>query len=156
MAPVTFTVKTGDQVLPQINRPLQFDDGDQIQDIKDTIDTLNGILSSDQKLCYNGTLLVNTDLIRDYSITNGSEVTLVHRDSILIRVVDPDPQKPVVKLWMQPTDSVQILKNRVYAANANNYNAEFGSTELDNGRSLQSYNITHGATVNMIDRVGGG
>lgn len=48
-----------------------------IDDVKNIIDNACGLHSSDQRLVYNGKVLLNSYMVKDYSITPGSTIHLV-------------------------------------------------------------------------------
>ncbi|KAG8848269.1 hypothetical protein FRB91_010976 [Serendipita sp. 411] len=161
MTSISVIIKPSDDVMktkmtPSTGKGYRFLDTVKIDEVKDDIESLDGISASDQVLAWKGNPLPNTKSLRDCGILDGYELQLVYVDSVFVRVHDPDANKPISEFWMRPKDTVQKIKDSMYgAANAGNYFANLNGSRLKETDTI-SPTIPSGSHIYMVSNVHGG
>ena len=112
--------------------------------------------ADDYDLKIDGRVLPRTVTLRDAGITRGTKVRLVEREmQIFIRRVDGRTST----IQIRPSNTISAIKEQFFYTDqvpVHQQRLLFQSSELENTRTVVSYNIRSGSTLEMVYRLRGG
>lgn len=112
--------------------------------------------TDDYDLEVDGRILPRTITLRDAGITRGTKVRLVEREmQIFIRRVDGRTST----IQIRSSNTIQTIKEQFFYTDqvpVHQQRLLYQSNELENTRTVMSYNIRNGSTLEMVYRLRGG
>ncbi|CAG9808800.1 unnamed protein product [Chironomus riparius] len=112
--------------------------------------------ADDYDLMIDGRVLPRTITLRDAGVTGGTKVRLVEREmQIFIRRVDGR----TTTIQIRPSNTIMAIKEQFFHTDqvpVHQQRLLFQSNELENTRTVVSYNIRVGSTLEMVYRLRGG
>lgn len=112
--------------------------------------------TDDYDLKVDGRILPRTITLRDAGITRGTKVRLVEREmQIFIRRVDGRTST----IQIRSSNTIQTIKEQFFYTDqvpVHQQRLLYQSNELENTRTVMSYNIRNGSTLEMVYRLRGG
>ncbi len=128
---------------------------DSVESVKQKIQDKLGINPKYQRLYFNNIELDNNNMLSDYDIYDNSTIFLIKRIfnemQIFVRCVNR-----TIVLDVYPYDTIETVKQLVTDKEgipSKIIQLSYGSSILNDGRTLDDYNITNESTLNLYLRM---
>ena len=131
-----------------------------IADVKTKIQGKNGIPPEFQQLFFEGKEMVDSFMLYDYRIKNGSTFDLILKRRVTMLIfVEITGAGKTITMEVEGSDSIENVKNKLVDKEGIPYTEQhlsFAGRALEDGVTLNEYNIRSESTLQLVQRLCGG